>query len=199
MSRKILTGLIRWLFAPLIKPLAFLVFDRKYLRGRYFDSQVLGWVWVYRSLILQKIFGFNRACPWPVSPFMRVAHPESITFDPDDLNNFQTFGCYFQGHPQARIVIGKGTYIAPNVGLITMNHNPCNLDEHLPPEDIVIGEKCWIGMNSVILPGVTLGRRTIVAAGSVVNHSFPDGNCIIAGAPAKFIKPLDCPDEANAV
>ena len=46
-------------------------------------------------------------------------------------------------------------------------------------------------MNSVILPGVKLGTRTIVAAGSVVTKSFPEGYCVIAGSPAKIIRYLD--------
>jgi carbonic anhydrase/acetyltransferase-like protein (isoleucine patch superfamily) len=46
-------------------------------------------------------------------------------------------------------------------------------------------------MNSIILPGVVLGIRTIVGAGSVVTKSFPDGYCVIAGNPAKIIKTLD--------
>lgn len=46
-------------------------------------------------------------------------------------------------------------------------------------------------MNSVILPGVILGDRTIVGAGSVVNKSFPEGNVIIAGVPAKIVKHLN--------
>ena len=45
-------------------------------------------------------------------------------------------------------------------------------------------------MNSVILPGVTVGTRTIVGAGSVVTKSFPEGNCVVAGNPAKKIKDL---------
>ena len=46
-------------------------------------------------------------------------------------------------------------------------------------------------MNSVILPGVRLGTRTIVGSGSVVTKSFPEGYCIIAGSPAKIIRHLD--------
>jgi len=50
-----------------------------------------------------------------------------------------------------------------------------------------LGERCWIGMNSIILPGVRLGDGTIVGAGSVVTHSFPGGQVMIAGNPAKII------------
>jgi acetyltransferase-like isoleucine patch superfamily enzyme len=118
-----------------------------------------------------------------------VSKASNVYFDLDDLNNFQSFGVYFQCI-DANIFIGKGTYIAPNVGIITSNHDPLDLGRHLPGEDIVIGEKCWIGMNSVILPGVRLGDRTIVGAGSVVTKSLPEGNCIIAGNPAKVIRKI---------
>ena len=109
---------------------------------------------------------------------------------------FHTFGTYFQAL-DAKIIIGKGTWIAPNVGLITTNHNVYNLDEHIPGKDIIIGENCWIGMNAVILPGVQLGPHTIVAAGAVVTKSFLEGNCIIAGVPAKIIKKLDFGDKSR--
>ena len=45
-------------------------------------------------------------------------------------------------------------------------------------------------MNSVILPGIVLGNHTIVGAGSIVTKSFPEGNCVIAGNPAKKIRDL---------
>ena len=46
-------------------------------------------------------------------------------------------------------------------------------------------------MNSVITAEVELGTRTIVAAGSVVTKSFPEGYCVLGGVPAKVIKKLD--------
>ena len=65
-----------------------------------------------------------------------------------------------------------------------------DLSKHQNGKDVVISEDCWIGMNSVILPGVVLGKHTIVGAGSIVTKSF-DGNCVIAGNPAKKIKDLE--------
>ncbi|MCZ6594930.1 MAG: hypothetical protein O6943_08450 [Bacteroidetes bacterium] len=52
-------------------------------------------------------------------------------------------------------------------------------------EKFITGDYSWAGMNSVILPRVKLGTHTIVAAGSVVAKSFPEGYCVIAGSPAK--------------
>jgi acetyltransferase-like isoleucine patch superfamily enzyme len=167
------------------------VFDRKYLKGRYFTKSKWGYKWLIRSIFTQKILGLgNRNCPWPVSPFCIVSFPESISFDPDDINNFQTFGTYFMARPDGKIRIGKGTKIAPNVGIITQNHDLQDLEKAAPAEDVIIGERCWIGMNSVILPGVILGDHTIVGAGSVVTKSFLQGDCLIAGNPAKVIRNL---------
>ncbi len=124
--------------------------------------------------------------PFPCSPDILVTNASNIEFAPEDLNNFQGIGNYFQA--MGKIVIGKGTYIANGAGIITANHNVKCLDEHLPPQEVVLGKKCWIGMNSIILPGVHLGDNTIVGAGAVVTKSFPEGNVIIAGNPAKIIK-----------
>lgn len=52
---------------------------------------------------------------------------------------------------------------------------------------ITIGDYCFIGMGSIILPGVTIGNNSIIAAGSVVTKSFPERGIIIGGNPAKII------------
>jgi acetyltransferase-like isoleucine patch superfamily enzyme len=97
-------------------------------------------------------------------------------------------GNYIQA--MGKIYIGDYTQIAPNVGIITGNHDLYDNSKHIV-KDVIIGKYCWIGMNSVILPGVTLGDYTIVAAGSIVTKSFKDGYCVIAGNEAKEIKKID--------
>ncbi|MBS4218994.1 acyltransferase [Bacillus sp. FJAT-49711] len=174
------------------KIIGYLFYDEKYLKGKWFEKTPNGdgWIFVLKCFLWQKIFRINGKVPFPVNQNIRISNYKKLHFHPDDLNNFQGFGVYFQNF-MADIYIGRGTYIAPNVGLITANHNPKNPDLHLKGENIVIGEKCWIGMNAVILPGVKLGDNTVVAAGAVVTKSFEEGNCIVGGVPAKLIKKID--------
>lgn len=174
---------------PLFVGFFSLFYDRKYLRGRWFEQTYKGFVWAARGVFWQKICGANRHIPWPVSPFIEISNGRNIIFDPDDLNNFQGKGNYFQNF-NGKIYIGKGTYIAMNVGIITSNHDVNNLDEHFPGQDVKIGTSCWLGMNSIILPGVILGEKTVVGAGSVVTKSFPEGHCIIVGNPAKLLRKI---------
>lgn len=167
-----------------------IVYPSKVFHGKHFKNlKSEGWKWVYQGIISQKIRGYNRYIKFPVN-FRSVVSSNNIEFDPNDLNNFQHYGCYFQNF-NGIIKLGRGTYIAPNVGIITSNHDVNNLDSHTEGKDVIIGDNCWIGMNAVILPGVKLGNNTIVGAGSIVTKSFEEGNCVIAGNPAKKIKDLE--------
>jgi acetyltransferase-like isoleucine patch superfamily enzyme len=166
-----------------------LFFDSGYLQGRHFNERISGYAWAVAAIWHRNILRLGKPLPFPASFRAHIAEPSRLHFHADDLNNFQSPGTYFQNF-SGDITIGKGTYIAPNVGIITANHDLCNLDQHQPGRDVIIGEACWIGMNTVILPGVVLGNRTIVGAGSVVTKSFFEGNVVIAGNPAKIIKAL---------
>lgn len=99
----------------------------------------------------------------------------------------QRGGCYIQGG--GRLFVGDYTVIAQNCCIMSSNHNLLNHDLSVKKETI-IGDHCWIASNSCIMPGVILGPRTVVGAGSIVTKSFPDGFCLIAGNPAKLVKQL---------
>lgn len=172
-----------------LHPILFVFFKKEYLTGRYFEKSLGGYLWAVRAIWTRNILRLGRPHPFPVGLGVTISNSRNLIFHPDDLNNFQVNGTYFQ-NVYASITIGKGTYIAPNVGLITANHDIHDLDSHTCGKPIRIGNSCWIGMNSTILPGVILGERTIVGAGSVVTKSFPEGKCIVAGNPARIIRTL---------
>lgn len=166
-------------------------YDRRYLRGCscFAKPWRAGWRVAYCNYRLNKKQKTNLDAHFPVSHLNTVWNPWNIDCDIDSLRIFQGAGKYIQafGH----ISIGKGVWVANNVAILTANHMVNNLSMHDTPKDVVIGNDCWIGINSVILPGVSLGEHTIVGAGSVVTHSFPDGYVVIAGNPAKIIRHLN--------
>ena len=141
----------------------------------------------FGTLFFQKIIGINRRVYWPVHFTSKVTNPRNIRIGVGAAPGLSP-GCYIQGI--GKIFIGDYTIIGPNVGIISANHDAYDHTTH-QKLTVTIGRYCWIGMNAIILPRVTLGDHTLVAAGSVVTKSFPDGYCVVAGNPAKVIKTLD--------
>ena len=91
-----------------------------------------------------------------------------------------------------RIEIGKNSTLAYGVSIITSaNPNgPYNALSSLYPKmtaPVIIGEDVWIGANATILPGVTVGNFSVVAAGAVVTKDVPSG-VVVAGVPASIKK-----------
>ncbi|MBO2581705.1 acyltransferase [Shewanella algae] len=163
-------------------------YSSDYLKGRWFEKDKIdGWVWCWRSIWFQKILGFNRHVRFPCTPNITIGNYKNLKFDNDNLDNMFSPGCYFQNY-RANIIIGHGTYIAPNVGIITANHDFLNLDEHSEAKDVILGERCWLGMGAIIMPGVSLAEGTIVGAGSIVTKSVTIKNSIIMGNPAKVVR-----------
>ena len=98
--------------------------------------------------------------------------------------------CFF--HSAGGIKIGKNIGIGPGVNILTSYHKDTNikkpiLHEELELKPVIIEDDSDLGVNSVIMPGVTIKRGTQVGAGAVVTKDFPEYS-VIAGVPAKLIR-----------
>lgn len=108
-----------------------------------------------------------------------------------------------------RIEIGSHCLISWNVGMADSDFHPLDPAQRLidsralapflkdrPPRPelktapVIISNNVWIGMNAVILKGVTIGENSVVAAGSVVTKSVP-ANTLVAGNPAVIVKKFE--------
>lgn len=95
------------------------------------------------------------------------------------------------------IILGRKVMVAPNCIIVDSDFHqpwPAHSRQTNPgleaDRPVTIEDYAWIGMNTIILKGVTIGKGAIIGAGSVVTKDIPP-NCIAAGVPAKVIKP--CP------
>jgi acetyltransferase-like isoleucine patch superfamily enzyme len=88
------------------------------------------------------------------------------------------------------ITIEDDVMIGPRVNLTSENHplDPSDRKTVLP-KPIVLKRNAWIGAGATILPGVTVGENSVVAAGAVVSRDVPP-NTVVAGIPAKVVKTL---------
>lgn len=88
------------------------------------------------------------------------------------------------------IYIDDNALIGPRANIISVNH-PADPKKRrgLELQPVHIKKNAWIGTNATILPGITIGKNSIVGAGAVVTKNVPD-NTIVAGVPAKIIKKI---------
>ena len=90
------------------------------------------------------------------------------------------------------IRIGKNVDIAPNVFIGNGTHEITPDKDRIADielsKDIVIGDGCWLCVNSTILPGTELAKKVVVGAGAVVGSVFKEDCILIVGVPAKKIK-----------
>ncbi len=92
------------------------------------------------------------------------------------------------------VCIGNHVNLAQGITVTALNHNfedkTKRIDEQgITTKPVIIGDDVWIGANAVILPGVTIGKHCVVAAGAVVTKDVQD-NTIVGGVPAKEIKKI---------
>jgi len=91
-----------------------------------------------------------------------------------------------------KLIIGERVSIAPRVTIVLASgSNNSRLMKYIPivEGNVKLCDDCWIGTGSIILPGITIGEYSIVAAGSVVTKDV-EPFTVVAGVPAKVIKKL---------
>ena len=115
-----------------------------------------------------------------------------------DYGCFTTLGRNFYANfnfsvlDEADVTIGDHVFIGPNVGIYTAIHplDPKTRSTGLErAEPVRIGDDVWIGGGAQILPGVTIGSRSVIGAGSVVTRDIPD-DVVAAGNPCRVIRSL---------
>lgn len=132
-----------------------------------------------------------------ISEGVRIEYGVQILGYPDNISLKQNVeiaqGVYF--HARDKIVIGRNSSISPFVKIIT-NQNP-----NLPYNElkkyyksfekpVIIGDNTYVGTGAIILPGVTIHKMSVVAAGAVVTKNVPSYS-VVAGIPAKVVKHLE--------
>ena len=98
--------------------------------------------------------------------------------------------CWISG--SAGITIGNDVIVGPQCIIVSEGHRfdkvgvPISKQGYIS-QKIVIGDRCWLGAQSVILPGTTIGDDVVIGAGSVVKGEIPP-RTVVAGVPAKVIR-----------
>ena len=123
-----------------------------------------------------------------VKPPFHCDYGYNIFVGDDFIMNFD---CVFLD--AAPIRIGEHCMIGPKTCIYAIGH-PLEAEVRNTkigiPKPVTIGDNVWIGGGVTILPGVSIGDNTVIAAASVVTKSFPD-HVLIAGNPARIIKQLE--------
>ncbi|MGY2575690.1 acyltransferase [Vibrio sp. C8] len=128
----------------------------------------------------------NSHVPWPVHPTSQIKAVQKI------VRGSRTPGLGLNCYIDARngIILGDNVLIGPKVSIISMNHDISDFENYVIGKPIIIGNDCWLGAGCIILPEVILGPKTIVGAGTVVTKSFPEGEQLLVGNPARIVKKI---------
>lgn len=139
----------------------------------------------YRPTIESLIPGIPESSA--ITPPFHCDHGHGISIGE---NTFINYDCIMLD--EGKIKIGNYCKIGPRCQFFTPNH-PIDYIERMQPVEtslpITIGDNCWLGGNVTICPGVTIGDRCIIAAGSVVTRDIPP-DTMAAGNPATVKKKL---------
>lgn len=155
-----------------------------WLRFFYPKSKGVHLIYLAYVFIPQKILRINGRVPWPVHFTSRILYYKNISVGNGSAPGLSG-NCYIQG--RNGIHIGHNVRIGPGVGLISANHDTDDYDRWPIASPIKIGDNVWIGMNSVVMPGITIEDNVAIGANSTVTKDIPS-NSIAVGNPCRIIK-----------
>lgn len=92
------------------------------------------------------------------------------------------------------VTIGSHVNLAQGITITALNHNFDDSEKRIDQQgistkEVVLEDDIWVGANAVILPGVTIGKHAVVAAGAIVTKDVPP-HSLVAGVPAKVIRQI---------
>lgn len=133
-------------------------------------------------VLLVRIFGGKVS--WSAS-----LHPSSVIDYPWNLKmgSRASLGEHCWVYAMAPVEIGEQTCIGKDVSILTGSHDISSCLFSLVVRPILIGDGCWVATSSIVLPGVSIGNFSVVAAGSVVAKDVEPWT-VVGGNPARFIK-----------
>jgi putative colanic acid biosynthesis acetyltransferase WcaF len=134
----------------------------------------LFWLRVFDAKIHGKPFVHQRA---------RILIPWNLT-----LHDRACLGDRANAYTLGEIEIGARATIAQEAYLSTGSHDFSQAGMPLVTAKITVGEDAFVGARAFVLPGVTIGARSVIGACSVVTHDVPE-NVIAAGNPCKVLRP----------
>lgn len=135
--------------------------------------------------LISRLFGKEVDASFRLFPPFYTDFGKNITVG---KNVFINACCHFQDH--GGVTIGDGCQIGHAVVFATLNHGMSPEERPFTyPAPITLGNNVWVGSNSTILQGVSIGDNSVVAAGAVVTHSIP-ANVVAGGVPARIIRAI---------
>ncbi|MEN6416247.1 MAG: sugar O-acetyltransferase [Armatimonadota bacterium] len=137
-----------------------------------------------RFRLMKEIFG-RETKAWIEPPFY-FCYGTNIEIGEGSYINFN---CNFVD--DGKIIIGKKVMFGPAVTVATVGHpiNP-NYRGYMYTDPVTIECNCWIGANSTICPGVTIGENSVIGAGSVVTKDIP-ANSVAVGNPCRVLRNIN--------
>lgn len=161
------------------------IFNRLYNYVLDFELMVLRWIGHVPSHTFRKLFyvlaGVKIGKGSVIHMWANFFNPAGIEIGEDTI-----IGDHIFLDGRARLKIGSHTDIASQVLIYNSEHDLEKSDFAAREEPVEIGDYCFIGPRSIILPGVKIGKGAVIAAGAVVTRDVPDF-AIAGGVPAKVI------------